>query len=88
LYEIQIKRFARKSMKASRNKPGHKETFDAIKHKLEEIKKDHRDYKASPASLALFGYNSFNVYHAMPSQTKSRQPQGSPACTSHQLVLF
>ena len=77
-----------KSMKASKKQIASRQFTDAIKGKLEEIKNDHHNYKANPASLALFGYNTFNVYQAMPTQTKSRQPQGSPALTSHQLVLF
>jgi len=76
-----------KSM-AAKKRIAYSEAADAIKTKLEEIKQDHRTYKANAASLALFGHNPFPSVPSVPAQTKSRQPQGLPAHTSHQLRLF
>jgi hypothetical protein len=76
-----------KSMKASK-KTGYSAAADAIKNKLEEIKQDHHTYRANPASLALFGHNPFKAVPSASAQIKSRQPQGPPAHTSHQLALF
>ena len=77
-----------KSMKADKRKIAYSEAADAIKSKLAEIKQDHHTYKANAASLALFGHNPFPAVPHLPTQTKSRQPQGLPAHTSHQLRLF
>jgi len=77
-----------KSMKASTKKTAYSAAADAIKTKLEEIKQDHHTYKANPASLALFGQNPFPAVPPVRTQIKSRQPQGLPAHTSHQLRLF
>jgi len=76
-----------KSMKASK-KTGYSAAADAIKNKLEEIKQDHRTYKANAASLALFGHNPFSDIPSAAAQIKSRQPHGLSAHTSHQLRLF
>lgn len=76
-----------KSMKASK-KSGYSAAADAIKNKLEEIRQDHHTYKANAASLALFGHNPFRAVPPAATHIKSRQPQGPPAHTSHQLALF
>jgi len=77
-----------KSMKATTKKTSYMQAMYAIEKKLDEIKKDNRSAKGRPASLALFGHNSFDIVAPVPKNTKSRQPQGLPALTSHQLVLF
>jgi hypothetical protein len=75
-------------MKATTKKTTYLQAMYAIERKLDEIKQDNRSAKSRPASLALFGYNAFNATSTSSKKTKSRQPQGSPALTSHQLVLF
>jgi hypothetical protein len=77
-----------KSMKADKKRIAYSAAADAIKSKLEEIKQDHHTYRANAASLALFGQNPFPAVPSIRTQTKSRQPQGLPAHTSHQLRLF
>jgi len=75
-----------KSMAAK--KIAYSEAADAIKNKLEEIKQDHRSYKANIPSLALFGQNPFQAIPPVHTNTSYPQAKVLRGRTASQLALF